>query len=42
MSEWSAAGDVWTDATRRAQPAAWRGGKASPQGGAERANLETQ
>ncbi|HEY2947277.1 MAG TPA: hypothetical protein VGJ53_02575 [Micromonosporaceae bacterium] len=42
MSEWSVAGGAWTDATRRAQPAAWRGGKAASVGGAERANREAQ
>src|SRR5262245_30184587 len=40
VSESSAASGGWTDATRREEPAAWRGGKASPEGGAERANRQ--
>jgi len=39
VSKRSAAGDAWTDATRRPEVVAWRGRKASPRGGAERANL---
>jgi hypothetical protein len=42
MSEWSAVDGAWTEATRRAEPAAWRGGKASADGGAQRANLVAQ
>jgi len=38
VSKRSAAGDAWTDATRRPEAVAWRGRKASPRGGAERAN----
>jgi len=35
MSEWSAAGGAWTAATRRAEPAVRRDGKAAPEGGTD-------